>query len=396
MRTPAEIAQAIERLPPDQLGELAGLVVQKVAASSWPPITKLELLVTTDCNLRCSYCWVEKLPERMSLDAAESAVDFLIGESRHCSSVHITLFGGEPLLEFELIRQLVPYAERRASAAGKTLGWSLTTNGTLLEEGNILFAIEHGINYLVSLDGIKDAHDRFRVFPDGSGSFDLVVDALRRYARYQAWTGVRLTVNPETVGQLAQSVRFLREVGVKQFIIAPVNDRDWPADSMAEFRQGWEEIVAIYRKARRNHEPMRMTVFERSLDEDARERASAWGCEAGRDKIAVAPDGRIFPCSKFIDAKLDGAYQLGSVDQGITNYDARADLLDGRASVRASCLKCSEGEHCTGCCPATNLRLHGSIYLAGGAECAVTKMFNDAIRRHPDLPEISRLQMAGP
>jgi uncharacterized protein len=341
VQTPADIAAAIERLRPQQLAELARIVAEKIAAFSWPPITKLELLVTTDCNLRCYYCWVDKRPERMPLDIARSAVDFLIRESRDCSSVHITLFGGEPLLELGLIRELVPYAEQRASEAGKTLSWSLTTNGTQLDDENILFAIEHGINYLISLDGVKDAHDRFRVFPGGKGSFERVLDGLKLYSRYQAWTGVRLTVSPETVGQLAEGVRFLRAIGVKQFIIAPVNDYDWPDDSMAEFHDQWEQIVAIYSKARRNHEPMRMTVFERSLEEDATQRGGAWGCEAGRDKIAVTPDGSIFPCGKFVDAKLDGAYKLGSLDEGIVNYEARAELLDGRLSVRSACLRCA-------------------------------------------------------
>jgi uncharacterized protein len=384
------ISREIETLSPDELGFLADLVAEKMAVRSWPPITKLELFLTTDCNLRCSYCWVRKEPEHLSLDRAKQAVDFLVAESRDSESIHITLFGGEPLLEFDLIRELVPYAESQAEALDKRLDWSLTTNGTLLDREKMEFAAQWGLNYLFSLDGPKAVHDMFRRFPDGSGSFDTVVRAIGEYRAYQPWIGVRMTVTPDTASHMASGVRFLRSIGVNQFIIAPANDLEWPPEAVCAFAAEWDEVAGIYAEALAKREPMRITNFEQSLEQTRRMHCDAWGCEAGRDKICVTPDGRIWPCAKFVDPAIDGQSLLGDLDSGITNWALRHDLMDAREQVRFNCLQCSEKELCSGCCPAVNLKLSGSIYHSGGIECEVTRIFNDTIRRHPELPNAAR------
>jgi uncharacterized protein len=386
------LSREIESLSGPELDLLADLVASKIAHESWPPVTKLELFVTSDCNLRCRYCWVDKEPLKTSLETAKSAVDFLICESRGSESIHITLFGGEPLLEFDMIAQLVPYAKDEAARCGKSLSWSLTTNGTLLDEEKMAFGAKWGLNYLVSLDGQKPEHDMFRVFPDGSGSFDTVVEAIERYGKYQPWIGVRMTVNPETVDHLAEGVRFMRGIGVKQFIIAPANDRPWPPEAIESFAEQWEAVARIYMDELAAGRPIRITNFEQSIEESKRMHCGAWGCEAGRDKVCVTPDGLIWPCGKFVDPAIGDEAALGSLKDGITNLALRGDLMDSRGSVRFNCLDCSEKDSCSGCCPAVNLKMLGSIYQSGGIECAVTKIFNDTIRRHPELPQARKLE----
>lgn len=379
------VSQEIEKLSADELGLLADLVAAKMAARSWPPITKLELFVTSDCNLRCSYCWVEKEPEALSMQLAKSAVDFLIAESRDSKAIHITLFGGEPLLEFDLIRRLVPYAHSRAESQDKKLDWSLTTNGTLLDEEKMAFGREWGLNYLFSLDGPKCAHDMFRVFPDGSGSFSKVVAAIEKYREYQPWIGVRTTVTPQTAAYLAEGVEFMRSIGVKQFIIAPANDLEWRPEAVETFADQWEQVARIYTEELAQSKPMRITNFEQSMEQTRRMNCDAWGCEAGRDKISVTPDGLIWPCGKFVDSAIGAEAVLGDIENGITNWALRNDLMDARESIRFNCMQCPEKDYCSGCCPAVNLKLYGSLYQSGGIECEVTRIFNETIRRHPEL-----------
>jgi uncharacterized protein len=139
----------------------------------------MELILTTDCNLRCSYCFErDKKPFDMSDEVAFAAVDFLIQTSRNIKDLTILLFGGEPMKRFDLIQRIVPYANQKAAEAGKTISWDMTTNGTLIDEERAKWMAEHKIKYLLSLDGAKEDHDRYRKFPDGRSSYDWIMERL--------------------------------------------------------------------------------------------------------------------------------------------------------------------------------------------------------------------------
>lgn len=164
------------QLDGEQIDRLSSRIVSRFAQERLPAISRVEMFLTENCTLRCDYCFVcaKDLEKRMSWDTAARAVDFLITNSRNTTDLSIVFFGGEPLLEFPLMKQTAEYAEARAEAAGKHIGFSVTINGTIMSEEIALFGRKHGFNYLLSVDGSQAAHDRHRKYPNGKGSWDTV------------------------------------------------------------------------------------------------------------------------------------------------------------------------------------------------------------------------------
>jgi uncharacterized protein len=162
-------------------------------------LAAIELNLTFNCNLACEYCFVHnKSPEdRMNFATAKEAIDLLIEHAY--PNVTITLFGGEPLLEFDLIKEIVPYALERARQQGVTVGWAVTTNGTLITEEMLQFFAQHQINLLLSIDGGQENHDRYRRTKSGQGTWQQIIDSLPMIRLYQSWLGVRMTISAEAI-----------------------------------------------------------------------------------------------------------------------------------------------------------------------------------------------------
>ena len=138
----------------------------------------------------------------MSWETATRALDYLLQESGSAEKLTILLFGGEPLLRMDFIKEFVPYAADKVKQAGKALSFDVTTNGTLLTEDHARFFNKHKIKYLLSMDGLKEDHDRSRSFPDGTGTWDLIMDRMPMLKRYQPWQGVRMTPTPESASRI--------------------------------------------------------------------------------------------------------------------------------------------------------------------------------------------------
>jgi len=176
------------------------------------PITRLELFLTENCTLNCDYCFVasKKKGHRMSWETAKKAVDFLMIQSSNLSEIHITFIGGEPLLEFPLMKRIACYAESCAEQYGKNINYAVTTNGTIMSNEIAEFAQKHCFNYLLSIDGNKETHDLHRKTYDGKGSYEMLTEKnFHLLKSIQGWMGARVTVNPDTVDHLASNIQIL-------------------------------------------------------------------------------------------------------------------------------------------------------------------------------------------
>lgn len=380
--------RGIKNLAPEDLQILVRRIAHAVTRASWPAIRKLELVLTEDCNLRCDYCWIPKRPEYMPWEVAKRAIEFLFEESRDAQDLEITLFGGEPLLAWDVLVQSVEHAEHLATAAGQRVHWAVTTNGTLLNEERVRFAAQHGINYLLSIDGDRDSHDRHRRTADGHGSFDLVVANIPALKRVQGWLGARMTVNPDTLSGLAARVRLLAYLGINQFLVATNITADWPHGSEKAIKEEWIGLAHTYNEMRRRGWPIRIGGFERGEDTERK----GWGCEAGQDKIAVTPSGDIYPCSRFLDAEwLRENSRLGHVSVGITADRRRRELTDTREVIRYKCMRCRHKDRCTGSCPATNWLTTGSPFVAPRIDCYLHDVGETLKREVPEAWEASKI-----
>jgi uncharacterized protein len=359
----------------------ASRIAGKVAARYSPPLAHCDLFVTEDCNHRCEYCFVKgKRPRRLTEDVARDAVDWLIRASGKMTWVSILFFGGEPLLEFELIRFLVGYSRDRAKATGKEARFSMTTNGTLMTEEMARYLAEHGIAYLLSIDGRRETHDAHRKMLGGGSSFEAVMSRLPLMKRYQPWQGSRVTLHPSTIGALREDVEFLYSRGINQFIIGPATGIEWTDDDLAEYERQMLLVTEMYVEKQRKKEPFRMTLYEKDLE--GRDIRNEWGCGAGRGRICISVAGELYGCAKIlgVDALKD-THRLGDVWTGITNLRGRRELLNTHPSARPACATCEFAADCTGGCPAVNYEATGSLLTPAPLECRLAPIVK-RIREH--------------
>jgi len=172
-------------------GTLANRLADKfaclVAERVFVPVELIDMLITEDCNCRCDYCFIHgKRPRRMTEEIVKATVDFLLLKSRHLARPEILFFGGEPLLAFDLMQLTVDYGEWQAERYRKQLAFSMTTNGTLFDEEKLRFCREHGIRFLLSIDGDEETHNAHRRFADGRGTYRKVIDLIPLMKRKQA------------------------------------------------------------------------------------------------------------------------------------------------------------------------------------------------------------------
>lgn len=353
---------------------IAGRMAQRTA----PPITKMELFLTERCTLRCDYCFVanKKASRRMSWEVARTSVDFLLEQSRSEREINITFFGGEPLIEFALMRRVTAYVEDQARQCGKVVRYAATINGTRMTREIALFGQEHGFNYLLSVDGERDAHDRHRVTASGKGSWDVVMGAnFDLLKSIQPWIGTRVTVNPDTVNRLSAGVRLLHERGVNQFIIGTNMDVEWSEEELKMWVDEMREVARFYAAEKKKGSPIRITEMDETL-EDIRDRSTgSWGCDAGRSRLAVSCSGDLYPCSRFVSPfpGVENRFRLGNVVGGITNFTARAEIMDMSDQHRPVCRSCNYKDLCQGPCAACSFHMKGDIHAPQSINCLYTR-----------------------
>jgi uncharacterized protein len=351
------------------------------ATKQFAGLAYMELFITQQCNQRCDYCFVrDKTSQRMSEEVAFQAVDFLFSHAQEREGLGILFFGGEPLLEFPLIKKVVRYARKRATECDVSISFDTTTNGTLLDEEMLAFFRDEGVRYLLSIDGERADHDRHRRLVGGGSSFDAVVPKIRLFKRYQPWQGSRITVHPEAAPNMRKNVEFLFSEGINQFIIGPAHSVPWRPDDIKAFAQGLRDVCDFYVEMRKAGRPIRLTIFELGDLERERQRyKNVWGCGAGKGRVCVSVDGRLYGCSKLLSMGRDGEgiLPLGDIWNGFTNYRARSLLNNMTADPRPQCQRCDVADFCTGNCPATNFEATGSIFLSGPEDCAFTRIFHE-------------------
>lgn len=213
----------------------------EIRSISLPPITNVELLLADGCNLNCTYCFEGLKPKRlMPLELAQMTVERLIKEwSGDEKAISIFLFGGEPLLNWPVLRRTVEYAEEIAQESGKQVSFSITTNGTLLNIERVRFLRDHRIPVMLSMDGLPDAHNRHRRMVKDRPSFSLVWKGFQLLQEYYKTFDVRMTVMPDTAPLLFDSVMFLSEHGVSSLVIVPAFGVIWRPDDRKVY---WQQI----------------------------------------------------------------------------------------------------------------------------------------------------------
>ena len=334
--------------------------------------------MTENCNLRCDYCYIEgkNANSRMPTGVALRGVDLLMHESRKDGAVHIFFIGGEPLLEFDLIRHVVHYAESVAGSAGKTVRFSTTTNGTQFTHGRLSFLREHGFNPLISIDGKRETHDRHRHCLDRGSAFDAIAAMLPSVRRYFRRPRARMTVHPDSTGDICENVSYLLAQGFHSVGVAPTDGVKWTDEELVQLDAALGELAAVYRKMlTQRHAPM-LVLYHEVIKHAFGKFKGIWGCGAGMGRITVAPDGRLFGCTRLLGTNgLKGILPLGDVWQGITNVQNRQAIASANRARRPKCLVCGYRDSCCGGCYASNFQATGNILDPSSTQCKFVPIY---------------------
>ena len=374
--------------------ELADAVCRKMTEELFPPITEMELMLTEDCNQRCDYCFVEgKNPSNpMNMETAEKAVDLLFDLSRNNPDLKILLFGGEPMLAFDLIKDIVLYVEEKQAGSGQKVSFDMTTNGTLFDEVRISFLAKHHVKYLLSIDGDQETHDLHRKSVDGKSSYLRIIRNLSLFKSYQPWLGARITVQPDTVDKIYNNVIHLAELGFNQFLVGPATGVAWSNRGLDTYRDQMIQVTVWLKAELDKGRHFRINTLEESVSMMGG-KINFWGCRAGRHSITVTARGTIFPCSKMLGVdNLEGICPLGTIEEGIIEINNRLALCGMVPVDRQTCLDCRWADTCMGGCFATNYQATGSLFSPDPFECRLKSRTMEIARAAEEIlgPEFFR------
>ncbi|MFX4261570.1 radical SAM protein [Pelotomaculum propionicicum] len=342
---------------PDDTRRLIYQVTKNLNAAFFPPVTKLEIVHTEGCNLACAYCFEKNMRGRhkIKFDTARKAVDLLFDYSAGEPVVNILHFGGEPTLNFPSVQKVTEYAEEKAKASGKLVEFHMTSNGVLINEEMAGYFSRHKIMVLLSIDGLEEEHNRFRVDAKGRGTFAKVLKSVEILKKSQQWVGVKMTVMPENAPTFFDSVLGLYDLGVNQFLISPATGVRWAEDDMNTFARQYGRLYRWYREKPRGD--LRIAEFD-----EVDKYSCFYGCHAGRNNIAVNVNGDITSCSKIMAInKTRPPDKLGDVNYGLTHLENRFQLA-GCSRLRRACESMGISGDYQGGCFAVNYEENGDLF----------------------------------
>lgn len=378
-----EVCEEIEELK--QAGKLFTEDVYKDAIIDFKKrktvVKALCLHIAHDCNLACKYCFAEEGEYHgdrslMSYEVGKKALDFLIANSGNRVNLEVDFFGGEPLMNFQVVKDLVAYGRSQEEAHNKKFRFTLTTNGVLLDEDVMEFANKEMANVVLSIDGRKEVHDFMRPTRNGKGSYDLVIDKFKQMAELRNQTNyyVRGTFTHHNL-DFSQDVLHLADLGFKQISAEPVVAQDDQEYAIREedLPKLFEEYDALAKEmVKREKEGRGFNFFHFMIDLTGGpclyKRLS--GCGSGTEYLAVTPWGDLYPCHQFVG--MD-EFKLGNVDTGIEKTELVDEFKLCNVYAKDKCKDCFARFYCSGGCAANSYNFHGNLLDAYDVGCELER-----------------------
>ncbi len=344
-------------------------------------VKALCLHIAHDCNLKCRYCFAEEGEYHgrralMSYEVGKKALDFLVANSGSRVNLEVDFFGGEPLMNWQVVKDLVAYGRSLEEPNHKRFRFTLTTNGVLLNDDIIDFANREMANIVLSVDGRKEIHDKMRPLAGGQGSYDLVIPKFKKVAESRNQTNyyVRGTFTHFNK-DFAADVCHLADLGFEQISVEPVVAPE--GEDYALVPEDIPELLAEYDKLaaemiRRHKEGKGFNFFHFMIDLKGGpcvyKRLS--GCGSGTEYLAVTPWGDFYPCHQFVGQE---SFLMGNVDDGITNTDIREQFKACNVYSKEKCRNCFAKFYCSGGCAANSYNFHGNINDAYDLGCELQR-----------------------
>lgn len=332
-------------------------------------VKALCLHIAHDCNLACRYCFAgegEYKGDRslMSYEIGKKALDFLVENSGSRRNLEVDFFGGEPLMNFDVVKKLVAYGRELEKTKDKHFRFTLTTNGVLLNDEVIAFANQEMDNIVLSIDGRKEVHDYMRPFKNGAGSYDLIIDKFKKVAesRKQTKYYVRGTFTHNNL-DFVEDVLSLADEGFEQISVEPVvagpeepyaiREEDIPV-----ICEGYDRLAKEMLKRKKEGRGFHFFHYMIDLSGGPCVYKRLSGCGSGTEYLAVTPWGDLYPCHQFVGEE---EFCLGNVEEGVVNTEMRDTFKLCNVYAKEECRNCFAKFYCSGGCAANAYHCHGDI-----------------------------------
>ena len=350
---------------PDTFEPIAGKLKKKTSGV----VKALCLHVAHICNLNCSYCFASQGKyngERavMSLEVGKRALDFLIENSGTRRNLEVDFFGGEPLMNFDVVKELVKYARGREKETGKNFRFTLTTNGMLIDDDVIDFANRECSNVVLSLDGRREIHDRYRVDYAGNGSWERIVPKFQKLVEARGgknyyMRGTFTHANPDFLNDIKEMLSLgFRELSMEPVVTSPDDPSSLTEEDLPTVLRQYEELAELMQEKRREGDPFTFYHYMIDLKDGPCIYKRVSGCGSGTEYMAVTPWGDLYPCHQFVG---DEKFRLGDVWHGVDNKAIQDEFESCNVYARPECRSCWAKLYCSGGCAANAYHASGSV-----------------------------------
>ena len=346
-----------------------------------PVVKALCLHIAHDCNLKCKYCFAEEgeyhgKRSLMSYEVGKKAIDFVIEKSGNRKNLEIDFFGGEPLMNFEVVKQIVAYARSIEEEKGKKFRFTITTNGILLDDEIQEYVNANMHNVVLSIDGRKEINDIMRITANQKGSYDLIVPKFKKLAESRNQTDyyVRGTFTRNNL-DFSKDVLHLADLGFKQISVEPVVADEKESYSIREedlpqIYEEYEKLAIEMLERKKKGESFNFFHFMIDLTGGPCIYKRLVGCGSGTEYLAVTPEGDLYPCHQFVGME---EFKLGDVDNGITAENTVKSFENCNVYTKPDCKKCWAKFYCSGGCTANSYNTHGDLITAYEIGCKLQK-----------------------
>lgn len=344
-------------------------------------VKALCLHIAHDCNLACRYCFAEEGEYHgrralMSFEVGKKALDFLIANSGNRRNLEVDFFGGEPLMNWEVVKQLVEYGRSKEKEYNKNFRFTMTTNGVLLNDEIMEYCNREMSNVVLSLDGRKEVNDRMRPFRNGKGSYDLIVPKFRKFAEMRGDKDyyVRGTFTRNNLDFSKDVLEFadlgFKSMSIEPVVAAPEEEYAIREEDLPKILEEYDSLAQEYIKRKKEGRGFQFFHFNIDLNQGPCVAKRLSGCGSGTEYLAVTPWGDLYPCHQFVGQE---EFLLGNVDTGVTNERIRDEFKLCNVYAKEKCRDCFARFYCSGGCAANSYNFHGSITDAYDIGCAMQK-----------------------
>ncbi len=346
------------------------------------PIKSMCLNIAHDCNLRCAYCFAAQGDfggERMLMpfEVAKKAIDFLIEKSAGRRNLEVDFFGGEPLMNFDVVKQTVEYARSLEKEHGKAFRFTITTNGLLLDDDKIDYINREMSNCILSFDGRKSVHDRLRLRVGGTGCYDRVLPLFQKLVAQRSSDKdyyVRGTYTKYNL-DFVNDIKHMLDLGFQEISVEPVVseerlDYSVKEDDLSAIFSEYEKLADFVIEQTKAGKPFDFFHFMIDLNQGPCAIKRLRGCSCGNEYVAVTPSGDIYPCHQFVGQE---EWKMGNVLDGTLNLEMKNQFAVTNVYSKPECKECWAKFYCSGGCNANNQQYEGSMTVPHKISCALEK-----------------------